>query len=90
MPAKKNMSAIEKMLKELTTMENLEEVKLKWKLRDEARKIRIRNNHVWGTIRNGWSRDIARLIDIGKLREIIHDMEYEINYRTSKINKEPR
>ena len=89
MPPKKNMSAIEKMLKDLTSMENLEEVKLKWKLREEARKIRIRNNRVSGTIRKGWSRDIARLMDLGKLREIIHDMQDEINDRTTRINNSP-
>ena len=82
MPPKKNLSRIEKILKDLSSMENLEEVKLKWKLREEARKIRIRNNHVWGSIRKGWSRDIARLMDVGKLREIIHDMQDEINDRT--------
>ena len=90
MPAKKNMSRIEKLLKDLSSMENLEEVKLKWKLREEARKIRIRNNRVWGTIRKGWTRDIARLMDLGKLKEIIHDMEDELNERRTLVNNCPR
>ena len=76
------MSAIEKMLKDLSSIDNLEEVKLKWKLREDARKIRIRNNRVWTTIHKGWTRDIARLMDLGKLREINRDIQDEVNDRT--------